>query len=195
MTALVILLTHSAIGHKEYRFLMPLLVILVVSASLGLVELLQTKRLVGMIAGAALALGSIDGARRYDWNDLAPRPGGDPAPTPLWSFRGASITSFEALSTNDSVCGLATIGMGWGWTGGYSHLHKNVALFDIRNRAEFDANWHFFNTMVASGTNGPAIGVFTRMNCWDELCLYQRSGTCDPPGDYSMNSWLKSTNM
>lgn len=198
LTAGVILLVHSAIGHKEYRFLVPFLVIIAMSAGIGLARLFQTRRSAGVLAALALGFGSAEGARHYDWNDLAPRPAGYNDPIPLWSFRAGSVMSFEALSTKDTICGLGAIGMGWGWTGGYSHLHRDVPFWDIRNDAEFEATTRFMNTVVASGANGGKIGPFVRGPCWGEdpqICVYERPGACDPPGDYTMNKWLEATNM
>jgi hypothetical protein len=191
ITAAVIFLTHSAIGHKEYRFLMPLLVIVVIAAALGLLELLKTKRQLGLAACGILMLGSIDGARRFDWNDLAPRPPPGRPPESMWTFRGATLTSFAFLSTNDAVCGVGAVGIGWGWTGGYSHLHKNVPLFDIRSDEELAANTPFFNAMVASRDNGEKIAVYEKQTCWAELCFYLRPGPCQAPADYNINSWLE----
>lgn len=198
LTAATIFVVHSAIGHKEYRFLVPFLVIVVMAAGIGLVRLLQTRRTMGLIAAVAFAAASIDGARRYDWNELAPRPEGHNDPISLWSFRSGAIQSFEALSKKDNVCGLGAIGMGWGWTGGYSHLHKDVPFWDIRNGTEFEQTKRFVNVLTASGANGKQIGDFVRGPCWGvdvEICIYERPGPCDPPEGYTINQWLKDTGM
>lgn len=198
LTAGVIFVVHSAIGHKEYRFLVPFLVIVAMSAGIGLARLLQTRRAAAVLLGAAFAFGSIDGAWRYDWNDLAPRVDKWQDTQPLWQFRSGSVMSYEALSTNKELCGLGAIGMGWGWTGGYSHLHQDVPLWDIRNDAEFAQTKRFMNVVVANGTNGPKIDNYERGACYGEdpqICVYTRPGPCDPPGDYTMNKWLQDTGM
>lgn len=192
-SAVLILVAHSAIGHKEYRFLAPCLVIVVISAGIGLARLLQTRRSAGLVACAAFIVASAEGAWRYDWNDLAPMAPMGSDPISLWSFRDGSVQSFEALSLDDSVCGLASIGMGWGWSGGYTYLHKNVPLFDIRTDAELLKYGPVANTLVASIANGPNIGAYVRSVCWGtatEVCKYQRPGPCADPGDYTINSWL-----
>ena len=85
--------------------------------------------------------------------------------------------------------------MGWGWTGGYSYLHRNVPMYEISTQQELDKYTPFMNSMVAPGANGPKLGPYTRSTCWGELCFYQRPGPCEPPGDYSINKWLQDTNM
>jgi len=193
LTALAILVSHSAIAHKEYRFLAPMLVVMVISASLGLVELLRGNRLLGWAACAVWLVASADGARRFDWRTLAPRPENFP-PSSMWSFREGAIRAYEAMSADADVCGVASVGWGWAWTGGYTYLHRNVPIFEIGDGTSFRRYTASFNAMLGPN-QGRAIGPYVQQRCWQWLCLYKRTGGCEPPGSYTMNQWIAEHNM
>ena len=193
VTAAAILLSHSAIAHKEYRFLAPMLVVLVMAASLGLLELLNRQRVLGYAACAIWLLASADGARRFAWRTLAPRPPNFP-PSPMWSFREGAIRAYEAMGADPDVCGVASLGWGWAWTGGYTYLHRNLPVFEINDAASFQRYMASFNTLF--GLNrGREIGPFVQQQCWQWLCLYKRPGSCQPPANYSINRWLAEHDM
>lgn len=193
LSALAILLSHSLIAHKEYRFLAPMFVALVLSASLGLVELLKSHRLLGYLAFAIWVIASADGARRFDWRTLAPRAPNFP-PSPIWTFREGAIRAYEAMRADPEVCGVASFGWGWAWTGGYTYLHRNLPIFEVDDATSFQRHLASFNALF--GLNyGRAIGPFIQQRCWQWLCLYKRAGTCQPPGNYSINQWVAEHNM
>ena len=193
LTALAILVSHSAIAHKEYRFLVPMLVVMVISASLGLVELVKMNRLLGWAACAIWLVASADGARRFDWRTLAPRPQNFPASS-MWRFREGAIRAYESMGADPQVCGVASIGWAWAWTGGYTHLHRDIPIFEVTDGAAFRRYMGSFNAMLGPN-QGRSIGPFVQQRCWQWLCLYKRSGGCEPPGSYTMNRWIAEHNM
>src|SRR5262249_32275627 len=91
LTGAVILLEHSAIGPRQSRSSLPLLVIVAMPAGSALPRLFSEKRAWGIGAPAALLLASLAGARRYDWNDLAPRPERARRSEPLWFYRAGAL--------------------------------------------------------------------------------------------------------
>jgi hypothetical protein len=193
LTALTILVSHSAIAHKEYRFLAPMLMVLVISASLGLLELVRVNRPLGYVACAVWLVASADGARRFDWRTLAPRPAGF-APSPMWSLREGAIRAYESMRADPNVCGVASLGWHWAWTGGYTYLHRNVPIFQINDGAGFRQYSASFNAILTHN-QGASIGPFVQKQCWQWLCLYQRVGGCEPPGSYNINQWLAEHKM
>jgi GPI mannosyltransferase 3 len=194
--ALAVFAVHTAIAHKEYRFLVPLLVVVVLAASLGLLELLQRSPRTGWAMAGVWLLASGYGAWMYDWRTLAPRPAkGLFPPSPMWTFREGTLRGFELLSTDAHVCGVAAVRLGWAWTGGFTYLHRDVPFFEISDAASFQRYAPSFNIIIAPDV-GPQFGPYQKRRCWDWVCLYQREGGCvPPPGGYTINSWLKEHDM
>lgn len=191
LTALAVLISHSVVSHKEYRFLAPFLVIVAMSAGLGLAELLARRRAPGLALGAMLLAGSGIQAVRYDWNDLAPRWKGLP-PVPVWTQRRGALQAYRFLSTDPSVCGVASVGVGgWGWTGGFTYLHRDVPMFDPGADEGFLQSAGAYNVILATEAHGAHFGPYARGECWEGFCLYRRPGPCEPVAGYHINRWLE----
>lgn len=165
------------------------------AAGLELARLLETNRALGLAACAVWLLASADGARRFDLRDLPPRLKDSVGPSPMWSLRTGELRAFSALSREETVCGVAGVGLGWSYTGGYTYLHRDVPLFDIRTKTDFAAQQQHFNWAVSLADNGDTMGDFKRGDCWGEMCLFHREGPCAPAGDYSINRWLATKGM
>ena len=195
-TALVIFLAHTAISHKEYRFLVPFVAVVIVAASLELNRRLAEKRDVGLALCAVWLVASADGARRYDYTTVPPYPPKGAAPVSMWKVRHAEVKAFRLLSVTDDVCGVAGGGLGWGGMGGYATLHKDVPMFDLRNKPEVEQYRASYNYVVSLVDNAGAFGPeFSQVQCWGETCLFRREGGCETPGDYTINKWLAATGM
>jgi len=190
--ALAIFAVHSAIAHKEYRFLVPFLVVVVLAASLGVLEAIQRSPRGGWAAAAVLLLASAYGARSYDFRTLAPRPPPGWPPCPMWTFREGSLRGMELVSTDRSVCGVGVVGVHWAWSGGYTYLHQDVPFFYVPDQLSFQTYQGSFNTVMAAD-NGPQLGPYQKRRCWGaDRCIYQRQGECRPPADgYTLNRWLR----
>lgn len=196
VTALFILVVHSAIAHKEYRFMAPLFVVVVIAASLELARLVEARRELGLVACLLFVLASADGARRYELKDLTPRfKSTNLPPYPMWTIRNREIRLIATLSTNDTICGLGAVAVGWGWTGGYTYLHKDVPIYDVRTLEELAKYRNHFNYAISDEDNAAKLAPMVIEQCWDSTCLYRRDGPCEPPGDYSFNEYLKNTGM
>lgn len=184
LVALVVVLTHSAIAHKEYRFIYPAIPLVLLSAALGTAEFCRwfaawLKRPVvhaGLVAGASVA-----------WMATSLALASAPQMRPEW-FRGRAGLELMSRARSDADCGVGLL-VGWSWTGGYSSLHKDIPIhllgWDRRTwRVQaFDA-W-----ILPRGINEPAALEFRLVQCdvqdaagVDELCLWVRSGGCDQRG-------------
>jgi GPI mannosyltransferase 3 len=193
ITAVTILVSHMMLGHKEYRFLAPFLAVVVLAAGLGLcIVWNQSKAVAGVVAGAILAA-SAWGATRYDWRHLAPRPRGFP-PSPMWSFREGQIRAYRFLSTDPNVCGVASLGVLWAWTGGYTYLHRAIPFFSLNNAQDLVQYSSGFNTIVGAQGYRDYLPGFTPGPCWGDVCVFQRPGTCDLQG-YDINAWIAERGM
>jgi hypothetical protein len=193
----VALLVHSAIPHKEYRFVLPVVVLVILLAAVASGELAEALRRrrpawrarVVPIAALAWALASLAAAPRLSTEHLVrgDRGGQDPL---YWVRFEGSKRSFTALSLRKDVCGVALLGLGWAFTGGYTHLHHDVPLFELRKPEDPSAVEAHANYLLSRGFAQPRLGAFVRERCWGPICLHRRAGGCEPRPGYDVNRWI-----
>lgn len=176
--AVGILISHSLLAHKEYRFLLPAVMLVVVMAALGLGRLVaaagttgskrvQMATLVGsllLVTAVSVLLG-----QRFDGyaTGLTNR-----RPTQShWSRDIAGLDMFNYLSKRSDVCGVATIGRNWAWTGGYTYLHHDVPII-------FDSTPNQLNVLSPDVNVIAAIGpvalpsYFEKVATWDGYAVF-----------------------
>lgn len=123
-----ILVSHSLIGHKEYRFVVPAIpALLMVVAGVAVYEterqsFLLRRRLRGVIAAGLLGL-SLAGA----WNVL-------PWQQRIYEFvptfaPDPSVDTYLWLSTEPSLTALYVTDEEWWHSAGYYHLHRDVPVY------------------------------------------------------------------
>ncbi len=195
VAAAVLILTHSLITHKEYRFIVPAIACLIVLAGLGLAECVAAldRRLKSpvfkrfalpgalvLFALASLAVaGSTEGQARLtagrNWRD-----------------------AFAALSMDPSLCGIGLVSNDWTTMPGYAALHRPVPIY-------------FWDSLKHAGLQGAAdvlveertgAGVspdpaFSEATCfqstggaWSGVCVYRRPGTCTAAPGLELNAEL-----
>lgn len=183
-TALANIAFHSAIAHKEYRFILLSMVIAVLLAALGTVDrVAQVRDRAGDQAGKQAArfllvcwlgafLGLAIGGARHQWTYLAP-----------------SVRLFDSLRHEPGLCGLALYRVDPFDTPGYSHLHRSVPINaymirELRGRADpLPGDMAQFNmVMTAAPTARFLPAAFREEACSGQgaarICLYRRPGTC-----------------
>jgi hypothetical protein len=192
--ALIILGSHSVLADKEIRYLYPVRPIVLTLAALGIVELMEaynarsrsplssSSRTIVLAGLAFFALTSSSLALIF----------------PHWADSSGGLISMDHLSRDSSVCGVGIYGGGWGETGGYSHLHRNVPIVLILNVSDFKKEASSFDSVILplrlrETLNTPGQG-FKLERCWNGVCLYRRPGFCSPPADqHEINGALKLT--
>jgi hypothetical protein len=172
----------------------PVVLLTVVLASLGLVELARaaarglrvaTAPLACATAVAWLALSGWCAARfESDGAYGFTRPGES-----MWTQGEAGLEAMARLSADPEVCGVALAGVHWAWTGGYTYLHRAVPLFIAWDPRHLAALAPAVNAvLVRAGYPFPE--GFARDVCWTDLCLARRPGGCAPARDPSINTQL-----
>lgn len=180
--ALVILAVHMAVPHKEYRFIYPAIVLLMVLAATGVAELtgrgtewLTSRGLRRPVAAvlSALLLTAL-------WSALAFN---------AWSAGVLSSLRYRAhhelLATAYSrdlpaICGVGLYGdEAWVRYGGYSYLHRPVPLFWPKDEAALAATVAGFDTLVTDHPPPAALG-FATLRCFGDICVARRPGGCEP---------------
>lgn len=185
--ALIILGTHSAVGHKEARFLYPLLPIVMVLSALGFVEIAKqlnslfrmspTQKSVILSGLFCFLLTSSLFASNF----------------PYWLKDSGAMTVFSHLSTNRNLCGVGLYGVPWFNSGGYTYLHQDVPIVLVSEPDVFERETSTFNALVASEHLSILSNAFGLSGCWNGVCLYERRGSCTAPDGYEINKQLQQT--
>lgn len=183
--ALTILVFHSLIGHKEARFLYPMMPLVITLAALGIVEcadltgkiwkMTVAPRLV-MASGMALCVATsvLLGAMFKDWS----------------RFSG-SLVAFKRLSREDTLCGVGISHYSWLETGGYSYLHRKVPILLLPSNESLNQSSAAINALLHDGPLESVPAGFALQGCLNGICLYQRPGTCAAiPEEYEINRTL-----
>ena len=191
VAAVVILVSHSAIGHKEYRFIYPAILLLALSSGLGLAQLTTWAvealarerpgwRWSGLVCGA-IALGfpalvSLGEATR-------------PAVQELWTRGHAVLRGADFIARLPFVCGIGPFGLHWSQSGGYAHFHRRVPSYWPENdESAFRRYKPAFNVLLYARRPAGA-KEFVDASCVDGVCVAVRRGNCvavrarssDPP--------------
>ena len=184
VVALVILVSHSLIPHKEDRFIYPLVPIALTLAALGLLDAAAwlSRRLPRLQSpGTATAVGVLFMASISVWLG---------SEFPLWGNNAGTLAAMEALSTDPAVCGIGLRGIPYTKSGGYTFLHRDVPIVVVLRDAQLK-------------TLGPALSAvlteiplkdrqFAPAGCRHGACVYRRSGPCRAPGpENEINHYLE----
>ena len=184
LVAVTVVLAHSAVAHKEYRFIYPALLLIVFCASQGTAELLRWFQQ-GQ-AGSTASRGALFVACAA-WLALSLTLAVAPTMRPEWS-RGRAGVELMARAGREARCGVGLLAA-WSWTGGYSSLHVNLPLYlldwdrDRWNTQAFDA-W-----ILPQGVLDPRPAGYRLVQCdvqgaagVEALCLWIRNGGCNATG-------------
>ncbi|WP_426437652.1 4-amino-4-deoxy-L-arabinose transferase [Bradyrhizobium genosp. P] len=186
--ALVNLVFHSVIGHKEYRFIFLSVVLLIIVAALGSADWIRSLRakpawrpwaLPLVAAGWALVSIALAGASeemRDDW------------------MRGVGAARLAAeLRGDPQLCGLALYDVPFHLLPGRERLSGPSPLYALqpgdplakgRLPATVEATKPAFNRILARPASAADLPVeFSRRNCASvgngDACIFARSGACD----------------
>jgi phosphatidylinositol glycan class B len=190
--ALAILIPHNLLQHKEFRFLFPLLPIVLTLAGIGLADLvatwnahLSTRRArTTVVAGAVVFVLTTSASLASVY--------------PRWKKALENCLAFEELSHSPNLCGVAIVGdfYSWSWAsyGGYTYLHRKVPMYLVPNKDQIEKLSPSFNTFVISERLSERTGNFVLARCWGLVCLYKRPGTCSPGSAEEINEALRRRN-
>ncbi|SRR5579875_251689 len=177
--AFVILLVHSAIGHKEFRFIYPALLLAVISAGLGLAQLVEwiADGLVLRGASAPVALRAA-AVPMLLLAVLAPvAMAAEPPYQEMWTRAADIVRADRVVAGLAKVCGIELYGVRWFNSGGYSLMNQRAPLYWIDNAAGFMAHRDAFNTVLASRAL-PEQSGFATIRCFGTVCVARRPGPC-----------------
>jgi phosphatidylinositol glycan class B len=183
LAAIVIVLVHSCIAHKEYRFIYPAVALLTVLAGIGLAQLVDwgtwwlTSR--GLRAHTAVAAAAAIVFGYWAFTAFTVWTGDTLAQLRQRASDNLSAMSFAAHSS--TLCGLGLYGLGgkdWVWYGGYTHLHRRVPMYWPKDETQLAHAARAFDTLVYTAPL-PAKLDFTTQKCFGRVCVAHRPGTCE----------------
>lgn len=174
----------SAIAHKEYRFIYPVIVLFAVLAGLGLAQLAAWGR--GWLRGKGMAprpaLCLAAGLVPAFWCALAATIWTGPTMTALRRRDHDHLAAMSFVRREPRLCGVGLYGLDgkdWAWSGGYTYLHRNVPIYWPKDAREFAATAAGFNVLIY--TKAPPAGAgFARRRCFGSVCVAERAKGCAP---------------
>lgn len=151
---LVFVGAHSAIAHKELRFILPVLPVLFAAAAVGYSQLSQARRGVPLVAMVLAAVGSAARHRSLTFGDLGAYP--DRAQASAWDDFGPVNRLLKAASAHADVCGIRIDAAHLAWTGGSTYLHRRAPLYMPGTAANLG---HFNYAIVGPGSGAEVIAT------------------------------------
>jgi hypothetical protein len=192
--ALAVIAIHSAIPHKEYRFVVPAFAALAVVAALGSADLIERLRKLapaGSRAFTALAAALWIGTSAA----LAFAPGFRDG----WFESRDLIEASFKLAHDPDLCGLLFYNDDWAATGGYAHLHRNVPIYALADDQDtaHEATEAFNAIILSRSSLEDFMDDFTLVGCSgpeddpDATCIVKREGDCKPLPNLQVNAMLR----
>ncbi|HSU41082.1 MAG TPA: glycosyltransferase family 39 protein, partial [Polyangiaceae bacterium] len=183
--ALFVLL-HSAIPHKEFRFILPIFPLMLAIGAAGIADLLdrywRRAWAAGVVTGV-VSLAFIKAARGEHYANLGQYLGTPRANDSVWDTEEEPNLLLADAGVEPDVCGVLMLGVRAAFTGGYSYLHRHVPLF-YRFQACDESKSANYVIAARDNTNIPP--EFHLVHTRHGYGLYHRDGTCaPPPADYS----------
>ena len=188
LVPLVILLSHSLIAHKEYRFVFPAVPFILLLAAVGTVDLLDAlKRAWPGLGGRLLVI-----AAMASWaGTSAVLMVGDHF-RPNLTKTGAALAGFADLRGRPSICGVGLVDIPWFDSGGYTYLHQDVPIYQLQSAQDIAETRDAFDAALApEDASLPSLG-YRRERCYSgRVCVYVRDGACVARPDRAVNAYLK----
>jgi len=183
---LAVLFPHLLIGHKEYRFIYPVLPLLLTLAAIGLIDFLQilerntkfhpSPQVTLLIAASFVLACSLALASQF----------------PRWEQSRGDLRAFNRLSRDPQACAVAIYYDDWWHVGGYTYLHRAIPIFLFHRFSDAESVARTFNRIVAPESATLSLEGYSPSSCRDGVCVYEREGSCQAGGaEYEINEVLK----
>ena len=187
VAAVATIVVHSAIGHKEYRYFYPAMVMFSVLAGIGLANAAtwgsEWLRHRGWRGSAAVTVAAM--VALLCWSAIASEAWTGPAMTELRYRWHDQMLAARFTSRLPAICGLGLYGYrGTDWLGygGYAWLHHPVPIYWPAKESELTDTAPAFDTLIyvdSDATRPPEQLEFKTLHCFGPMCVAQRQGRCE----------------
>jgi len=181
----IFVLLHSAIPHKAFRFLLPVMPLMLCVSAVGLASLLarrETWKFGPAVVTGLLALGFIRAARAATYERFGQYAGTTGASGSVWDTEEEPNLLLADAAGQSDLCGVLMLGVRAAFTGGYSYLHRHVPLL-YRFQACDEAK--AANYVIAATSNGNIPPAYHLVRTRRGYGLYRRAGSCETkPTDF-----------
>lgn len=172
VAALVNLAVHSAIPHKEYRFILLTTAILVVLAALGSADILRryrSPRAPLMLAGG--------------WFFLSIACGALGSSAAAWGQNAKLINAWRIAGAAPAVCGVGIYRVSEAIVASYTLYRRDTPIYQYADSEAGAAQAsHAFNVAITPWSHGSELSGYRLLGCGDSkrrnFCVYARPGTC-----------------
>lgn len=189
---------HSAIGHKEYRYISPALPLLMTLAGIG--SILAADRLAERLGRPAIQR-ALMVAVPLAWTVASIGLAASPDRIWYWVRSRGSILGPRAVNTDKDACGVGIYPSTLWWRfGDYVNLRPGIPLYAAGDTANPIAP-HAYNYVLSLQRRNKEQKIddlpadfahlgYQQVQCWSDpysrtllterTCLWRRPGTCDP---------------
>lgn len=169
LAAAAILLAHSLIAHKEFRFIYPAILLLTIAAGIGIARLVSQIAATWRFNMAACAPGAL-----LSIIIVTALVASAPPYQALWLSGRWVIEADRFVSKLKGVCGLGA----WMGYAGQTYVHRDVPVYFTIHDNDVARYGSAFNTLITANTDPPAPGDFRPVRCFGQVCVSQRIGVC-----------------
>jgi hypothetical protein len=131
LTAVAYVVVHSVVGHKEFRFLIPVLPVLFALTGAGFCMVVAWRpsllKVSAFVVAATLTLAAcrFHGLTFGDFGQYGP----DRARDSAFDDSGPINRLLLVAHDQPDLCGIAVLAAPLSWTGGATYLHRNVPMY------------------------------------------------------------------
>ncbi len=184
--AAIIFLVHSALGHKEDRFISPMLPLVMTLAAVGSVMMVEHVRSAQWRAVLRVLL--LPG-----WAVASLMLAMLPANAYFWRMGRGAVMADRLINAAPQACGVAILpGSRWPSTGGYALTRQDIGLFSGGGATASPAALAASNYVIGFDQVDLAADGYQSVACWidprfrnatpQRMCLWQRPGGCTTAG-------------
>ncbi|MFS2108228.1 hypothetical protein ACCC88_00955 [Sphingomonas sp. Sphisp140] len=184
---------HSAVGHKEYRFVLASTALLVILAAIGSADLLRKlprRRLLLATAGTLTVWGSTSAALALGHF------------RPNWTMEADLAAALERAGRPTGTCGLALYRPRDTVAGAYALYRRDTPIYRIEVPEDAARHAGAFDVVITAREHVAELPKAYRLEACAAPgiteapgCVLRRAGSCTPdPGTPTLQAWLRATN-
>lgn len=189
--SVVVILSHSLIPHKEYRFIFPALACLVVVAAMSSADLVEAVRAREHPGRHPLLIAATC------WMIISASLAVSPFFVGNWTRSRDEIRASFWLAGRPDLCGVALDNIRLVQFGGYAFLHRNVPIYTVGAGQVGGDPAKAFNYVLLNRTDLAELQPTYRL-AWcaggrsaDQTCLATRAGPCQPASGLTpVSAWI-----